>query len=43
VVPLYYDQVVRFVHTGAKGLGSNPMNLLVLKEVKKKDHDTDSR
>jgi len=43
VVPLYYDQVVRFVHTGVKGLGSNPMNLLVLKEVKKKDHDTDSR
>jgi peptide/nickel transport system substrate-binding protein len=35
VVPLYYDQVVRFAHTNVKGLGSNPMNLLVLKHVKK--------
>jgi peptide/nickel transport system substrate-binding protein len=35
VVPLYYDQVVRFVHKQVKGMGSNPMNLLVLKHVKK--------
>jgi peptide/nickel transport system substrate-binding protein len=31
VVPLYYDQVVRFVPKGLSGLGSNPMNLLHLK------------
>ena len=35
VVPLYYDQVVRFTHSHVKNLGSNPMNLLVLKHVKK--------
>ena len=35
VVPLYYDQVVRFTHNNIKGLGSNPMNLLILKHVKK--------
>ena len=35
VVPLYYDQVVRFVHKQVKGMGSNPMNLLVLKHIKK--------
>jgi hypothetical protein len=31
VVPLYYDQVVRFIPNGLSGLGSNPMNLLHLK------------
>lgn len=35
VVPLYYDQVVRFTRTNIKGLGNNPMNLLVLKHVQK--------
>ena len=35
IVPLYYDQVVRFTHTNIKDLGNNPMNLLVLKHVKK--------
>ncbi len=35
VVPLYYDQVVRFTHENVKNLGSNPMNLLTLKYVKK--------
>jgi peptide/nickel transport system substrate-binding protein len=35
VVTLYYDQVVRLVHHHIKGLGSNPMNLLNLKTVKK--------
>jgi oligopeptide transport system substrate-binding protein len=33
VVPLYYDQVVRFVPESLSGLGSNPMNLLHLKNV----------
>ncbi len=35
IIPLYYDQVVRFTHTNIKDLGNNPMNLLVLKHVKK--------
>ncbi|MBN1184787.1 MAG: ABC transporter substrate-binding protein [Bacteroidales bacterium] len=35
VVPLFYDQVVRFTHKNIEGLGSNPLNLLVLKNVKK--------
>ena len=33
VVPLYYDQVVRFVPESLSGLGSNPMNLLHLKHA----------
>ena len=33
VVPLYYDQVVRFIPEGLSGIGSNPMNLLHLKHV----------
>ena len=33
VVPLYYDQVLRFVPLGLEGLGSNPMNLLDLKRA----------
>jgi len=44
IVPLYYDQVVRFTHSHIKNLGSNPMNLLVLKYVKKRpNHATHSR
>jgi peptide/nickel transport system substrate-binding protein len=35
IVPLYYDQVVRFVHKDVKNLNSNAMNLLTLKYVKK--------
>ncbi|MEE4196965.1 MAG: ABC transporter substrate-binding protein [Bacteroidales bacterium] len=35
VVPLYYDEVVRFAHTNIKGFESNPMNLLNLKQVYK--------
>jgi len=35
VVVLYYDQVLRFVQNNIQGLGSNPMNLLTLKNVKK--------
>ena len=36
VVPLYYDRVLRFVNKEEEGLGSNSMNLLTLKKVKKK-------
>ena len=35
VIVLYYDQVLRFVQKNIEGLGSNPMNLLSLKRVKK--------
>ncbi len=35
VVPLYYDEVVRFVHANINGFESNPMNLLNLKYVSK--------
>lgn len=35
IVPLYYDQVVRFTQKNVDGLGINPINLLVLKRVKK--------
>lgn len=34
VVPLYYDEVYRFVQPGVIGLETNPMNLLVLKNVR---------
>ena len=35
VVILYYDQVLRFVQKNIEGLGSDPMNLLTLKRVRK--------
>lgn len=35
VVPLYYDEAVRFVRKNVKGLGINPQNSLVLKKVRK--------
>nr|WP_121665837.1 ABC transporter substrate-binding protein [Mesonia aquimarina] len=35
VVPLYYDEVVRFSQKNVNGLGINPINLLDLKLVKK--------
>ena len=35
IVPMYYDEVVRFVQKNVTGLGSNPQNNLVLKRVKK--------
>jgi len=34
IVPLYYDKVIRFVPLNLTGLGSNPLNLLILKTVK---------
>ena len=36
VVILYYDQVLRFVQKNIDGLGSDPMNMLSLKRVRKK-------
>ncbi|AUC14307.1 ABC transporter substrate-binding protein [Tenacibaculum sp. SZ-18] len=35
VIPLYYDQVIRFTQKNVKGLGINPIDLLTLKYVKK--------
>jgi peptide/nickel transport system substrate-binding protein len=36
IIVLYYDEVLRFIHKNIEGLGSNPLNLLTLKKVKKK-------
>ncbi|SNR39238.1 peptide/nickel transport system substrate-binding protein [Lutibacter flavus] len=35
VIPLYYDEVVRFSQKNVSGLGINPVNLLSIKMVKK--------
>jgi peptide/nickel transport system substrate-binding protein len=35
VVPLFYDEVLRFTRKDISGLGINPINLLDLKRVKK--------
>ena len=35
VIPLYYDEVVRFTQNNVSGLGINPVNLLNLERVKK--------
>ena len=35
VIPLYYDQVIRFVQKNIEGMEINPINLLVLKNIKK--------
>lgn len=35
VIPLYYDEVVRFTHKNIDGLGMNPINHLNLKRVRK--------
>jgi len=35
LVPLYYDEVVRFTQNNVEGLGINPINHLILKHVKK--------
>ena len=37
VVVLYYDKVLRLTQNNIEGLGSNAMNLLVLKKVRKKE------
>ena len=35
IIPLYYDEVVRFTQKNVTGLGINPINFLSLKRVKK--------
>lgn len=35
VIPLYYDEVVRFTQKNVTGLGINQVNLLDLERVKK--------
>lgn len=35
VVILYYDRVLRFVQNNIEGIGTNPLNLLTLKSVRK--------
>lgn len=35
VVPLYYDEVIRFTQKNVQGLGVNPIDLLQVKRVKK--------
>ncbi|MEC3908358.1 ABC transporter substrate-binding protein [Tamlana sp. 2201CG12-4] len=35
MVPLYYDEVIRFTRKNVKGLGINPINLLDLRRVRK--------
>ena len=35
VVPLFYDEVVRFIPPSISGVGVNPMNILVLKHARK--------
>ncbi|MFY0713101.1 ABC transporter substrate-binding protein [Seonamhaeicola sp. NFXS20] len=35
MVPLYYDEVIRFTRKNIKGLGINPINLLDLRRVEK--------
>ena len=35
IVPLFYDEVVRFTRKNVSGLGINPINMLDLKRVKK--------
>ncbi len=36
IIPLYYDQVVRFYRPETEGLQGNPLNLLTLKRVRKR-------
>ena len=35
IVPLYYDEVLRFTQKNISGLNSNAMNMLDLKTVRK--------
>ena len=37
MVPLYYDEVIRFTRKNVKGLGINPINLLDLRRVRKEE------
>jgi peptide/nickel transport system substrate-binding protein len=35
IIPLYYDQVIRFYQKNIEGLGINPIDMLDLRRVKK--------
>jgi len=35
MVPLFYDEVIRFTRKNVHGLGINPVNILDLRRVKK--------
>ena len=37
ILPLFYDEVLRFVNKRVEGLGSNPTNLLDLRRVRVKN------
>ena len=39
IVPLYYDEVVRFTQKNVRGLTNNPQNFLILKRVWKEKLD----
>ncbi len=43
MVPLYYDEVVRFTRKNVSGLGINPINLLDLRRVKKSTSNSELR
>ncbi|MCS7028767.1 MAG: ABC transporter substrate-binding protein [Bacteroidia bacterium] len=36
IIPIYFDEVVRILQKNVEGLENNPMNLLLLKKVRKK-------
>ena len=37
MIPLYYDQVIRFSQKNVQGLGINPIDMLDLRRVRKID------
>ncbi|MGB5983146.1 MAG: ABC transporter substrate-binding protein [Nonlabens sp.] len=39
IIPLYYDESVRFISKNVKGMSSNAVNMLELKKVRKKSAD----
>ena len=42
VVPLYYDEVIRFTQKNVHGLGINPIDMLQLKKVRKSTNSLSS-
>ena len=41
LIPLYYDQVLRFSHKNVQGLNTNPVNVLKLKKIRKTKNPRD--
>jgi len=37
IIPLYYDMVLRFASRNISGLGINPINMLDLRRVRKRN------